>query len=271
MSALDFAVQSAKTYQSLSVLDCCITISDSIGTIISFIPAKTFETLTRVGDKVVIGGSIDECLKTQKEVNKILPKEFYGVTVKVISVPIIEDGQIVGAVGSGVSLAAQQTLYEASQTIAATSEQMTASAEELAAAAKHLAQDLEAVHASGQSILEELKNTDEILQFVSDVAANSNLLGLNAAIEAARAGEQGRGFAVVAEEIRKMAVNSGQSVKDIKAIINSIKSKTTEMVNIIKITSEIGERQAIATEEISASMQQFASTAADVEQISNIL
>jgi hypothetical protein len=271
MSVLDAAIQSAKLYQSLSVLDCCITISDSVGTIISFIPAKTFETLTRVGDKVATGGSINECLKTQKEVNKILPKELYGVTVKVISVPIIEDGQLVGAVGSGVSLSSQQTLYEASQTIAATSEQMTATAEELAATATHLAQDLDEIRASGQSILEELKKTDEILKFVSDVAANSNLLGLNAAIEAARAGEYGRGFAVVAEEIRNMAVNSGQSVKDIKAILNSIQNKTTKMVNTIKITAELGERQAAATEEISASMQQIASTASDVEQISKIL
>lgn len=117
----------------------------------------------------------------------------------------------------------------------------------------------------------EIRKTDDILRFVSEVAANSNLLGLNAAIEAARAGEHGRGFAVVAEEIRKMADNSAKAVQDIKAILNSINSDTKIIVEQIISTAQLGERQAAATEEISASMQQLASSASDVEKIAEII
>lgn len=57
---------------------------------------------------------------------------------------------------------------------------------------------------------------------ISEIAAQTNLLSLNASIEAARAGEQGRGFAVVASEIQKLAEQSGRSAKDIEDIVNTL-------------------------------------------------
>ncbi len=271
MSEFRTIVDSAEKWQTLMPLDCIIMICDAEGIIVKYVPAKTFDMGVVEGEKAQSGGSLDKCLKTRQEVHMVLPKDLYGVAIKAIATPIVEEGKLIGAIATGTSMATQQTLHEASQTIASTAEEITATTEEMATMAMHLSEDLSKLKDGGQNVLAEIKKTDDILQFVSDVAANSNLLGLNAAIEAARAGEHGRGFAVVADEIRKMADNSAKSVKDIKAILQAIQNEVTQIVDTITQTAVVGERQAAASEEISASMEQLAASAQNVERIAEIV
>ena len=271
MKKFDAVISAAEIYRDGSIFDCSVIVCDSEARIIYYLEARTYKTNTKIGE-IASGGPIKQCIATKKVVKSIIPAHVYGVKLKATMVPIFEDdGTFMGIMGTATSFKLQEELCDATQTIAATSQQLTATVQELAESASHLAADLMKVKNGSERVLAEISKTDNILRFISEVADNSNLLGLNAAIEAARAGEQGRGFAVVADEIRKMAVNSAQSVKDIRKILLSIQHETNSVVDTIISTAELGERQASATEEITASMQQLTASTANVGKITEAL
>lgn len=236
-----------------------------------YLPGKIINPNISIGAPIPHESGLYKCQHTGEKISLNLPKEVYGISTKTCTIPIKgENGSIIGAFSIGLNIETQQKLYESVQTIASTSEEINATTEESASTAMQLAENLDLLKKSGENIMVEVQKTSEILNFINEIATSSNLLGLNAAIEAARAGEQGRGFTVVAKEIRKMADNSSKSVKDITQTLKSIENNISSVIKTLSNTAGLGDTQAAIAEEISASMQQLTSTAAELEKIAEM-
>ena len=95
------------------------------------------------------------------------------------------------------------------------------------------------------NLTEQADNIKDILNMISEIAEQTNLLALNAAIEAARAGEHGRGFAVVADEVRKLAERTQKSLNEIGTSLSLITQNVQDIASGVNETSQ--EMESIAT------------------------
>ncbi|WP_152471108.1 methyl-accepting chemotaxis protein [Vibrio sp. THAF190c] len=98
--------------------------------------------------------------------------------------------------------------------------------------------DIESAAQTIGQMKQESENIEGILEVITGIAEQTNLLALNAAIEAARAGEQGRGFAVVADEVRNLASKTQSSTEEIYRMIQSLQKISTSSVDIMQKNSQ---------------------------------
>ncbi|WP_275477640.1 HAMP domain-containing methyl-accepting chemotaxis protein [Clostridium botulinum] len=141
---------------------------------------------------------------------------------------------------------------------------------------------MEALMTSMKDINKSSREIAAIVNTIEDIASQTNLLALNAAIEAARAGESGKGFAVVAEEVRMLAEQCSQSVKNTTEMIeesihvavngsNLVKDTSQALKSIVNLSNEITDlvkEMSEASKEQSESIDQMIQ---GVDQISDVV
>ena len=157
--------------------------------------------------------------------------------------------------------------------LASSIEEIATSTQTVYEAVEQVAKSASALAKAGQESVEQAKflqeknaDTIKVIDFITNIAGQTNLLGLNAAIEAARAGEQGRGFAVVAEEVRKLAEQSREATEKIQATLTEMNKAVEGISKSIETTGSISEEQAASTQEITANLSRVTKAAEELKR-----
>ena len=160
--------------------------------------------------------------------------------------------QSVGDISSSAASAAQ-----AAQTAEREVEQSLKQIKLSVDTSKALSDEIDSASATIDKLANDTQNVSQILNVITSIAEQTNLLALNAAIEAARAGEQGRGFAVVADEVRELASRTAKSTNEIRELLTALTGAANVSVSAMNTARDMAKNNADAAQETGGSIQKI--------------
>lgn len=132
--------------------------------------------------------------------------------------------------------------YEVSQQTDVNVQKGTTVVQKTVETMQQIAAQMQTATESIEALSKQSLQINAIVQTIGGIAAQTNLLALNAAIEAARAGEQGRGFAVVADEVRQLAARTSQATDEIVSVVEKNQVLSDEVMHQMFSTRENAEQ-----------------------------
>lgn len=247
--------------------DFCVAVTDKEKYLLAKPSAKINLNITP-GTPLKPGTSVAKAVAENRRFVVRGDKALFGVPYIAYAYPIRNGrGEAIGAISVAEPVDKQERLKEMADKLSDSISNLAGTAEEISAQTQQIADISGTVAQTASESSARVRETDEVLQVIKDITAETNLLGLNAAIEAARVGEQGRGFGVVAEEIRKLAATSGNSVKRIEGIIRTVQADSEDNYRQMSEIKEVITQVAGAITHVAKEAEELGELAGELDQM----
>jgi len=240
--------------------------------ILMYRPSKKLDFKITPGSLLKSGSGIYRAVHEKRRIALKMDKKLYGQPYITMATPIHDNqGKLIGSIAITQTTDQQDKLKDMAagltdsiDILASTSEEVAAQTQEVLAVCKEMDETTREAHSR-------IYETNQVLGFIKSIAAQTNLLGLNAAIEAARVGEQGRGFGVVAEEIRKLATSSADSIAKIDKIIKAIQSESNKSVAQVEHIGSVLNQISGAITQVAMAVQHAATMSRQLDDMADDL
>ncbi len=171
--------------------------------------------------------SVEDSMVTVLQTRKNM--EAQNLEIEQVATAMNEMTATVGEIAQNTSNTAGATQH-ADERVNCGKDTVASTIEHINDLARHVENAVEKIN----ELAQDSKHIGGIVDVITEIAEQTNLLALNAAIEAARAGEQGRGFAVVADEVRTLASRTQSATQEIHQMISKLQASAETVVDVVQ-------------------------------------
>ncbi|GKX65755.1 methyl-accepting chemotaxis protein [Inconstantimicrobium mannanitabidum] len=250
-------IDSALVIKELFKEDTAIVIEDK-EKILLVSEGETIKPPNKAGDKVEDNIAKDKLKANKKTTFTTLTKEQHGVDLKLTHVPIKDlNNNYIGTFCLMRNTQRENSVANISEKLMDSIKETNNKVNVIEDDATKLSDNLNIIIDRIEKTSKSINESSGVIDLISNISKQLNMLGLNASIEAARAGEQGKGFSIVASEIRKLSLVSQESAKEIFSYLQEMRDSIEVINNSIGLLGDVATNQAESIEDVSKTLNEI--------------